>query len=98
MILRKGHTQGLGEHSLSAGKMYSINFTKPNTKFCLSLCYNGASSFFFISSTEIYKFKAKNFEIVPNDSCLGNVSKDFLANNMKKAGFTGYIYELCWLC
>ena len=51
--------------------------------------------FFFVSSTEIYKFKAKNFEIVPNDSCLGNVSKDFLANNMKKAGFTGYIYELC---
>ena len=33
-ILRKGPTQGLGEHSLSADKMYSINFTKVNTKFC----------------------------------------------------------------
>ena len=33
-------------------------------------------------------------EIVPNNSCLGNVSKDFSASSMKKAGFNGYIYEL----
>ena len=26
LILRKGPTQGLGEHLLSAEKMYSINF------------------------------------------------------------------------
>ena len=37
LILGKGPTQGLGEHSLSAEKMYSINFTKVNAKFCLSL-------------------------------------------------------------
>ena len=41
LILRKGPTQGLREHSLSAEKIYSINFTKVNTKFCLSLHYNG---------------------------------------------------------
>ena len=28
LILGKGPTQGLGEHSLTAEKMYSINFTK----------------------------------------------------------------------
>ena len=28
LILEKGTTQGLGEHSLTAGKRYSINFTK----------------------------------------------------------------------
>ena len=33
-ILAKSLTQGLGEHSLSADKMYSISFTKVNTKFC----------------------------------------------------------------
>ena len=33
LILAKGPTQGLGEHSLIAEKMYSINFTKKNTKF-----------------------------------------------------------------
>ena len=34
LILGKGPTQGLGKHSLSVEKMYSINFTKINTKFC----------------------------------------------------------------
>ena len=43
LILRKGPTQGLREHCLSGEKMYSINFTKVNTKFCLSLHYNGAN-------------------------------------------------------
>ena len=43
LILGKGPTQGL-EHTLAAEKMYSINFTKENTKFCLSLHYNGANS------------------------------------------------------
>ena len=36
LILGKGPTQGL-EHTLTAEKLYSINFTKENTKFCLSL-------------------------------------------------------------
>ena len=44
LILRKGTTQGLGEHSLTAEKLYSIYFTKINTKFCLSLHYNGANT------------------------------------------------------
>ena len=33
LILGNCPTQGLGEHSLSAEKMYSINFTKVNLKF-----------------------------------------------------------------
>ena len=63
LILGKGPTQGLGEHSLSAEKMYSINFTKVNTKFCLSLHYNGDNSYLFVNDTEIIKFKAKDSEI-----------------------------------
>ena len=96
LILGKGPTQGLGEHSLSTGKMYSINFTKVNnvfTKFCLSLHYNAANSYLFVNVTEIHKFTAKDSMIVPNNLCLGNVSKDFSASNMKKTGFNGYIYD-----
>ena len=26
--------------------------------------------------------------------CLGNISKDFITNNMKKTGLNGYVYEL----
>ena len=36
LVLGKGPTQGL-EHTLTAEELYSINFTKENTKFCLTL-------------------------------------------------------------
>ena len=64
--------------------MYSINFTATKKKFCLSLHYNGANSYFFVSGTEIYKFKAKDSEIVASPLCLGNISKDWSTDNMKK--------------
>ena len=56
--------------------MYSINFTVAKKKFCLSLHYNGGNSYLFVKSTEIYKFKANNSEIVASPLCLGNISKD----------------------
>ena len=55
--------------------------------------YNGDDSYLFVNSTEIIKFKAKDSLIIPNNLCLGNVSKDFLANTMNKTGFNGYIYN-----
>ena len=93
LILGRGPTQGLGEHSLTAEKMYSINFTVTKKKFCLSLHYNGANSYLFVNGTEIYKFKAKDSKIVPSLLYLGNISKDWTADNMKKTGLTGYIYD-----
>ena len=73
--------------------MYSINFTKKNTKFCLSLNYNGANSYLFVNGTEIIKFKAKDSEILAYSLCLGNISKDWSHDNMKKTGFNGYSYD-----
>ena len=78
LVLGKGPTQVLGEHSLSAEKMDSINFTKINTKFCLSLHYNRANNYLFVNGTEIHKFTAKDSMIIPYNLYLGNVSKDFL--------------------
>ena len=59
LILGKGPTQGLGENSLSAKKMYLIDFTKVNTKFCLSLHYNAANSYLFVNGTEIHELQQK---------------------------------------
>ena len=70
--------------------MYSINFTATKKKFCLSLHYNGAKSYLQI---EIYKFKAKDAEIVATPLCLVNISKDWSVDNMKKAGISGYVYD-----
>ena len=73
-ILGKGLTQGQ-EHTLSAEKMYSINFVVAGKKFCLSLHYNGANSYLFVNGKEIHEFKAKDSEIVATPLCLGNISK-----------------------
>ena len=62
-------------------------------KFCLSLHYNGANRYFFVNGTGIYKFKAKDSEIVANPLCLENMSKDWSIENLKKAGFNGYVYD-----
>ena len=45
------------------------------------------------NGTEIYKFKAKDCETVVGPICLGNISKDWSVDNMKKTGFTGYVYD-----
>ena len=90
LVLGKGPTQGL-EHTLTAEKMYSINFTK--NKFCLSLHYIGANSYLFVNGTEMYKFKAKDFEIEAIPLCLGNISKDWSTNNIKRTEFNGYVYD-----
>ena len=68
--------------------MYSINFTVSST----SLEYNGINSYFFVNGTDIYKFKAKDSKIVTSLLCLGKISKDWSTGNIKKTGFTGYVY------
>ena len=73
--------------------MYSINFTVTKKKFCLSLHYNGTNSQLFVNGMEIIKFKAKDSEIVLSPLCLGNVSKDWSIDDMKKTGFNGYVYD-----
>ena len=78
---------------LSAEKMYSINFTERDKRFCLSLHCNGANSYLFVNGKEIMKFKAKDSEIVTTPLCLGNISKDWSVDNMKKTGFNGYVYD-----
>ena len=48
----------------------------------------------FVNGSEIYKFKAKDSEIVSTLPCLGNISKDWSTDNMKKkTGFHGYVYD-----
>ena len=76
LVLGKGPTQGL-EDTLTAEKIYSVNFTLTKRRFCLSSHYNGANSYLFINGKEIYKFKAKDFEIVATPLCVGNISKDW---------------------
>ena len=46
LILGKGPTQGLYGTKLTVEAQYSINFSRSNRKFCLSLHYNESNSFY----------------------------------------------------
>ena len=64
--------------------MYSNNFTEKNKKCCLSLHYNKENSYLFVTGTEIHKFKSRDSEILAYSLWLGNISKDWLVDNIKK--------------
>ena len=93
LILGTGPAQGLGEHSLTAEKMYSVNFTDHRKKYCFSLHYNGTNSYLVANSTEIIKFKAKDSNTIATPLCLVNISKDWSVDNMKDTGLNGYVYD-----
>ena len=59
LVLGKYFVQGVNGTTVYAEKLYKINFTEKNKKFCLSLHYNGANSYLFVTGTEIHKFKEK---------------------------------------
>ena len=62
-ILGEVSTQGLDYTTLTAEAKYSINFSRSQIKFCLSLHYNGSNSFLFVNATQRYQFKVNDSEI-----------------------------------
>ena len=79
-------------HYFNCRKKYSVNFTEFNKTFCLSLHYKRANSYLFFNGIKIRKFKAKYSKIVAT-SYLGNFSKDYSVDNIKKVGLNGYVYD-----
>ena len=63
LILVKGSTQVLDYTTSTVEAQYSISFSRSNITFCLSFHYNGRNSFFFVNTTKLHHFKAKDFEI-----------------------------------
>ena len=59
----------------------------------MTLHYNIQNSYLFVNCTKIIKFKSKDPEILPYPLCLGNISRDWSLDNMKKKRLNGYIYD-----
>ena len=59
----------------------------------LSLHYNRTNSYLFVNGKEILKFKAKDSKVISTPLCLGNISKDWSVDNMKKTGLDGNVYD-----
>ena len=89
LVLGERFTQGIDNIRVYAEKIYSINFTEINKKFCLSLHYNGDDIYLFVNGKEIINFKAKDSKTVPYPLCLGSLSKDFSRSNTVKTGLGG---------
>ena len=88
-ILSKGPQQV----NTSSENIYTINFTKRNKKFCLTLYYNGANSYLFANGKKIHKFKSKDCEIILTPLRLENISKDWSVDNIKKTGLNRHVYD-----
>ena len=88
----EGPTDGINDSTGTAEKEFSINFCKANTKFCLSSHYNGDESYFCVSKTEIFKFKA-NDKIIWYIFCLGSTSKDFNKDEQSENSLNGTVYD-----
>ena len=73
-------------------KKTSFNFSKANTKLCLSLHYNGDESYLYVNKTEICKFKANN-NIIWYNFCLGSLSKDFSKDEQSEISLNGFEYN-----
>ena len=74
-------------------KYIQLTLLKKIQNLSLSLHYNGANSYLFVNGKEIHKFTAKDSEINPYELCLGNISKDWSVDDMKKTSLKGYVYD-----
>ena len=72
-------------------KMYSPNFSAEHKIFCLSLHYNGDSSYLFINGKELTKFKAKKSEIKANQLTLGSI--DLSSSDIEDSRLYGNVYD-----
>ena len=84
LVLGEGSTQGLEDVTVTAEAKCSVNCTESKKTFVLSLHYNRNNSFLFVNTVKIYLFRAKDSKIKLYPVCLGNISKDFTLDDMKK--------------
>ena len=78
MVVGEGPTFGINESFGTPEKKYGINFSKANTKFCLSFHYNADNSYLFVNGKEIFKFKADNKNgNFPTQFCFRSTSNGF---------------------
>ena len=61
-ILAEGPTQGLDGTTLTAEKMYSINFTENSKEFCLGWHYNGVNSYLLLMVQQFINLKQKTLK------------------------------------
>ena len=75
LVIGGGTTKSLDYSISTVEKEISINFSKSNTKFCLSLHQNSDESYLYVNEKEVSKFKTNDNISWYHFS--GSPSKDF---------------------
>ena len=94
LILGEGPPFGIDGSFSWPGKTFSINFSKANTTFCLSLHYNADNSYLFVNGKEIFKFKAAKKNVnFPTQFCHGSISNGFSGTGYREVSLNENLYD-----
>ena len=101
LILGKGSTQELGEHSLNAEKTYSVNFIDHRKNVVWARVMMMRTVIYLLMVQKLSNLKQKIFCFKFNNFCiiiacplrLGNISKDWSVDSMKDTGLNGYAHD-----
>ena len=91
-MLGEGPTFGINGKFGLPEKRFSINFSKANTEFCLSLHYNSDNSYLFVNGKEIFHFKLDN-KNVNFPTSLRSISNGFSAAESREVSLSGNVYD-----
>ena len=94
LALGKGPTKGL-EQTLTAEKMYHINFAVTKHKFCLILHCNGANSYCLPMVQKFTNLRQKILKLQQVHYAKETFQKTGQHIIWKKTGFNGYAYDFC---
>ena len=73
--------------------MYTINFTVTKKEILFKSALQWSKWLFVCEWCKNLQIQSKDSEIVATPLCLGNILKEWSADNMKKTGFNGYVYD-----
>ena len=98
LILGEGLTQGLDDTTLTIEANIPLNLYNQIEDLYLVYVIMEATLSYLLMLQKIYQFKVNDSEIKKYTLCLGNVSKDFTINNMKKNRIKEKCkFFFCWL-
>ena len=84
LVLGEGITKGLDDTTLTAEKLYLINFTENNKIFFKACIITELTVIYLLMVQRFINLKQKTQEIVEYPHCLGNISEDASADHINK--------------
>ena len=93
-MLGQGPNFEVDERFGSSEKKFSINVSKANKTFCLSLNYNADNRYLFVNGKEIFKLKVGNKNLnIPTQFCLKGTYNGFSTTEFREESLNKNVYD-----